>query len=52
MLPGPSSCFDLAKKPGMAERGRAYVREHHDWDLLGERLADLPTDLIEKPPKG
>lgn len=36
----------------MGERGRAYVRGHHNWDLLGERLADLLTDLIEKPPKG
>jgi glycosyltransferase involved in cell wall biosynthesis len=36
----------------MGERGRVYVQEHHGWDLLGERLADSLSTLVEKSPKG
>ncbi|MGB2982718.1 MAG: glycosyltransferase family 4 protein [Candidatus Bipolaricaulia bacterium] len=33
----------------MGERGRAYVRAHHDWDLLGERLANALDSAVGVP---
>jgi glycosyltransferase involved in cell wall biosynthesis len=32
----------------MGERGREYVRRHHDWDLLADRLARTLRDLMSK----
>jgi glycosyltransferase involved in cell wall biosynthesis len=30
-----------AERVAMGERGRAYLRTHHDWDVLASRLIDL-----------
>jgi len=43
---------DLAAMPGearrtMGARGRAYVREHHDWDLLADRLAGVLNGVCD-----
>ena len=34
----------------MGERGRSYVREHHDWDLLADRLADALHEAVAASP--
>jgi glycosyltransferase involved in cell wall biosynthesis len=43
---------DLAAMPAearrtMGARGRAYVRRHHDWDLLADRLAGVLNEVCE-----
>jgi len=30
----------------MGERGKAYVREHHHWDVLGKKYSDLCASLL------
>ena len=34
------------ERRAMGERGRAYVRVHHDWDILVQRLADTLDDVL------
>jgi len=44
---------DLAATPietrrEMGARGRAYVREHHDWDLLADWFAQTLTEVCDR----
>jgi glycosyltransferase involved in cell wall biosynthesis len=40
---------DPARRDALGAAGRAYVRRHHDWDAVLDRLDALVTSVCEAP---
>jgi glycosyltransferase involved in cell wall biosynthesis len=40
------AALPIEERRAMGERGRAYVREHHDMPILARRLAEVIRDVI------